>query len=257
MRGVWLRNLFFDTLTNRLSPKDALTLMFARIKPKPTSFYLKGVNFEQVDPVFWGVLVDVYVNRVYMPNGMELTRNNIIIDLGAHRGAFTSFAALTGGSTVYAYEPHPGNFKSLVHLLTANQLKNVTAHNVAIGGETGEARLYLSSSSSRHNVLGHDLVSGDPLHESINVSMLSLDDCLKDLTEVDFLKIDCEGAETEILLNAGASTMNKIRYLAAELHNFPKAEEVQRLQRYLSQFFPIVKIVPQGKKNLGYLYARR
>ncbi len=127
-------------------------------------------------------------------------RAHRIIDLGANCGAFSVWASHRWpGSSVWAYEPHPENFKYLEQNLT--DYSNVTAHNYAIGDpgwrilgdglfNGGEASLYV--------------VENNPLPVGRHVEVRSP----LELPEADILKLDIEGAEVEVLpalLRAGRS----------------------------------------------------
>src|SRR3989304_1990880 len=171
-KGVWLKNLMILTLEGDLKLNEAFSIFTARIKPKPTSIQINGVLFQNVDQIMWGIIADIYLNRVYTPSGMEIRSRDVIVDVGAHRGAFTSFAASQADTTVISFEPPPENYRSLLDLIRRNSLKNVAAHNLAVGAKSGKARLFLSAKNSRHSLLGKHADST----EIIEVDTLSLDD---------------------------------------------------------------------------------
>lgn len=257
MKGIWFRNLFILSLLGKITVRDAVSFSLARMRRKPISINFNGIQFEDVDHIFWSLLADVYINRVYTPNGFDICKNDIVIDIGAHRGSFTSFAATLTRSGVYAYEPYTESFTKLKKLIADNQLTNVHAYSTAIGAKTGNSPLFLSASSSRHNLDGHEIGTTIILKDSIDVNVLALDDCLENLDTVDLLKIDCEGSEVDILLNASDKTMSKIMKITAEIHDPIDSDRIKNLCKFLNRFFPHIKLIQQDNPQYGYLYARK
>ena len=101
-KGEWAFNLAGRILQGDLSLAEGLSFGLARIKAKPISVSLKGIKFAQVDHVLWSILADVFVNHVYLPSNFYIRPTDIVIDIGAHRGGFTSFAAQRTSNTVFA-----------------------------------------------------------------------------------------------------------------------------------------------------------
>jgi FkbM family methyltransferase len=254
-KGIWLKNLFRLYVKRELPLEEALSFGLARFRRKPVSIGIQGIRFENVDHILWSAIADVFVNKVYSPPGMEIQSGNTIVDIGAHRGAFTGYAARQIQSSVLAFEPHPSNFRSLQEFVEINRLLNVEIQPFAIGARTGRAFLYPSAMSSRHTIRGYDPVTGEKLTTKIDVNMLSLDDCLAKLNRVDLLKIDCEGAEVEILLNAQNHTLAKINRIVAEIHHPGSSPKIESLKNHLSNHFSRVTVVSQKTSQLGYIYA--
>jgi predicted RNA methylase len=50
------------------------------------------------------VLDEVFIHKAYNPRGFEIEEGGVVVDLGAHIGAFTVFAARKAG-VVLSYEP--------------------------------------------------------------------------------------------------------------------------------------------------------
>jgi FkbM family methyltransferase len=198
------------------------------------------------------VIADIFVNQVYRFKDININPKSIVIDIGAHRGAFTAYAALHS-TTVISYEPHPENYKHILELIEINSLKNVIVHNVAIGARAGKGYLFNSPMSSRHHLVDNSSI--DERDNSLEINILSLDECLQPFELIDFLKMDCEGAEVDILLNASDKTISKVRCIAAEIHDPITSSKIQELYLRLTCIFKDISLVDQNKDNLGYLYA--
>jgi len=133
-----------------------------------------------------------------------------VLDLGANVGYYTvMMARLVGGSGhVYAVEPHPSNFQLLQANVALNEIEaRTTLQRLAIGTCDGTQPLWATDHSNWHsfhepvidasvewlrkyqrNVVGH-----------IDVATRTLGSFLADKPPIDFLRMDLEGYEIEIL----------------------------------------------------------
>jgi len=140
-----------------------------------------------------------------------------IVDIGAHIGIFSVLAGKTGNH-VYAYEPFPSNFKLLKKNIEINSLTNVKAFQKAVGSKMGVRSLFIDAKFSG----GHSLYpfEGHPFNGSIKCQTTTLEDIFvsNDLERINFLKIDCEGAEYEILLNTPKRFLHRIDKIVIECH---------------------------------------
>jgi len=130
-------------------------------------------------------------------------------DIGANVGLFSIPAAkkLTQG-TVYAFEPTPLIFQTLVKNARLNNVENLRAIHSAVGDRNGEATLQV-------NVTGKDGLNtiGRPTHDysevvaTETVPILTLDSFVETnaVPRVDLMKIDTEGAE--LLIFRGARSL--------------------------------------------------
>ena len=149
----------------------------------------------------------------------------VIVDVGAHYGYFSMFAHLNLGkaSTIIAIEPDPNNFNLLKKNLFDQKIENVKTMNVAVSDNVGDASLYLGNS------VNSTLVSDYALNESgggnIKVKTTTLAQIFFDngLSKVDFLKLDCEGAEYAIMLNSDPEWFRNVNTISMEFHDIRDA----------------------------------
>jgi FkbM family methyltransferase len=120
-----------------------------------------------------------------------------VVDVGANVGLFTlAMSRLVGPSgRVVAFEPDPVNLGMLRRNLEANQAANVDLVPKAVGEHTGRARLFIRREHSGDSRIFPYRYS----HASIEIEMVSLDDYFPPGTRVDFIKIDTQGAECQVL----------------------------------------------------------
>jgi FkbM family methyltransferase len=162
------------------------------------------------------VLKDVFVHQIYTPEDFAIRSAWVVVDIGAHIGAFATYAARAADSVaVFAFEPHPENFALLSRNIARNGLSSVRAFPVAVSGSSGDRDLYLSNSHA-----GHSLRMGSHGDQRLVVPSRSLTDVMADnrLDKVDLVKMDCEGAEYEILEATAPDQLRRIRRIALEAH---------------------------------------
>jgi len=174
----------------------------------------------------------------------------IFVDVGSNIGKYTIKVArqLENKGSVISVEPEISNFEILKTNVELNDLSNVMLCNVACWNKNEKLKLHLARSPSAHSV--KKPVSTD----FVEVSGLKLDDILKDLRidHVDFIKIDAEGADGEVLEGAEETLARnphlKIIFEAADRDNLTKCREV--LGKHGFTTVPIVNIK-------DYYYARK
>jgi len=118
------------------------------------------------------------------------------IDIGASYGVYTlAMAKAVGpGGRVWAFEPAPDTAALLARSLQANGFVHAVLERSAVAARAGSGRLSIHANSELNA-----LVEGDAA--GVTVPLTTLDDCLERFGwhAIDVLKIDAEGAESDIL----------------------------------------------------------
>lgn len=164
-------------------------------------------------------LKEVLLNEVYTTL-RPIPQNGIIVDIGSGIGDFCILASKPA-CHVFGYDPDPNRAQLCRKNLKLNSVKNVTIHQ----------------------------------HSATSLSQIFLEN---KLSRIDFLKIDCEGCEYPILLNAKSLTLKKVAYLAAEIHLFNQTTKQQfaALQKHLVRTGFQYTIQPNPvHQTICYLYA--
>ena len=135
-----------------------------------------------------------------------LKPGDTVIDIGAYvDGWYTLLAAKIVGQTgkVYSFEPVPKFYKRLKDNIALNNFTNIMAENVALDNKNGTKTFYQSDGNSSF-FKTHVQKEGSKRIHQIKVKTLKLDSYLrfKKINKVDFIKIDVEGAELEVLRGA-------------------------------------------------------
>jgi len=161
----------------------------------------------------------------------EIGDNATIWDVGASIGLFTVWAALAGSRTIVAFEPEAQNYSILEinHFLNKNHINGqFKTFNVALSDRCGHQNLYaIDYGAGEHGkILGNPITRGNdgafhPEHIQ-SVLTVSLDDLIKnfDLPTPEYLKIDVDGSELDVVLGAsGTLARGTIRSIFIEVES--------------------------------------
>jgi FkbM family methyltransferase len=127
---------------------------------------------------------------------------NLIVDVGAWCGTW-SMAMQQYAKNVHCYEPNKLHYECLTRNMSAHS--HVRLYNQAIGNDDGFVKLTEESATQNTRVL----------REKGETKINKLDSL--DLKGVDFIKIDVEGLEMEVLKGA-EKTLENVEYLMIELN---------------------------------------
>lgn len=189
-------------------------------------------NFIEDSPTLEEIFCD---NYKVIEKQVNLKTDDIIIDIGANIGAFSIlFAKLLPFIKVYAIEPVAETYIELCKNIKLNNLTNVIPINSSISGGRKIDHIVYSpfGSGGASSYVTTDIKT---LRETY-ISCLTLDELMISLniTTCKLLKIDCEGAEYDILYNS--KLLNQINYLVGEFHENSLLRQMGYLPDKLAQF---------------------
>lgn len=162
----------------------------------------------------WTLMHEILVNEDYFFSCESESPR--IIDGGAHMGmAIYYFKSRFPGARIAAFEPHPGLREIAIENVARNGWEGVEVLPFALAGSRGNATFHISETWSMAGSLSERRASlGDTIRE-ISVACVPLSDYLRE--PVDFLKLDIEGAEDEVLEEA-APWLHNVSNLFCEFH---------------------------------------
>lgn len=196
-----------------------------------------------------------FLNTNTSPKNFAIKKNDVIIDIGAHIGFFTIYAAKHASKGfVYSFEPSSKSFNLLQKNIKLNKLDNVIIENVGVLKKSGSATLYVDEENSIGNS-----IFGNKANKKEIVTTVSLHDIFKkfQIERVDLLKMDCEGAEYEIILSLSQDILKKIVRISSEIHKVENYK-VEDLSKYLTENNFEVEyryLISDSVNNMPMLYA--
>lgn len=170
------------------------------------------------------VFNEIFIEREY--KDIESTIKNAetqIIDIGGHIGIFSIYTrTLNPNVPILTFEPENENYKNLKENLKFNHIKNIKTKNLAVSGKQEQTTLFLSEDSHNHSLIKKS--------EKTQITQTTtLEKIIK--THTDLIKMDCEGAEFEIIEKTPLKTLRLIKNFYIEYHTKAPKPIIEKLQK--------------------------
>jgi FkbM family methyltransferase len=177
-----------------------------------------------------------------------------VVDIGAGLGDFSVLAGKEcPQGIVHAYEPLAGSFALLEANLALNGLDNVRAFPEGVAAAAGQ--LAVSSPNARPVSTRFGRASGPAAVPAVTLAAVL--DRLPD-GRCDFLKIDCEGCEFDLLLQSSADVLARIGRVSLEAHEGYASYRTAELATWLREHGFVVRQRPNPvHRSLSLLFAER
>lgn len=152
---------------------------------------------------------DIYVGRAvekygeYSESEVRLFKKVIkpghcVLDIGANIGTHTlAFSRLVENGFVIAFEPQRIVFQTLCANMAINSVTNVDCKQLVISDKEGFANLPMLNYGIEGNYGG---VRANESRGGERIRKTTIDNCLYGIDRIDFIKIDVEGMESDVLL---------------------------------------------------------
>lgn len=175
---------------------------------------------------------------------MEKERDEVttVIDAGARYGMHPSWHAFNGDLIYFAFEPDSNECDRLTRL---NKLSEFIVVNKALAKESGNKDLYITKHKGYCSFLEIDPESDwfkiyrpeeVGLEKIVSVPTISIDKFAKsEKKDIDFLKIDTEGTELDVLLGAEEQLTNTVLGVRSEVC-FQRCYKNQQLFTEIHQY---------------------
>jgi len=203
----------------------------------------------------WGVDVFTDIRR------LGLKKPKVIMDVGAHFGeSALAYASRFPAANIFAFEPEAKNYQSLVANVAG--LSQISCTKVAMGDREGRASIYGGSNSEAYSLKPHRTLG---YLEEVDVTTIDRFLFEKHVEFIDFLKVDTEGHEMEVLKGAKNSlAKGKINLIFAEatfnVNDEGEHTQLSEIQSFLSERgLQLISIYDQhifpAPSRLGYFNA--
>ena len=211
--------------------------------------------YNSIDSSGLSGIEEIITKNQYDLKKFKNLEGKIFMDIGANIGIATIIMAkLNKKSIIYAYEPFSEAFELLLENITINNITNVKAFNLAVSNKNNKELILnvfnnMSGANSTYSnkkkfneyynkELAIHIIKNMPDANSTNtdekkinefyhdctterVKCISLDEILKNnkINEIYLLKIDCEGAEFDIIYDSILFKNKTIKNIVGEFHD--------------------------------------
>lgn len=179
-------------------------------------FQLGKRGYEDASIMFY----EIFRDKSYNFGDCRINENDVVVDIGANIGVFSRYAIVNGASKIYSFEPIKENYDILCKNLTEYS-DIVKTYNIAINDINGTDMFHIDSTTGGHTILDID-PNKSRTGELRSINCFTLDYIMdrENISNIDFLKIDTEGAEYAILQGISDTNLQKINKICIEWHDF-------------------------------------
>ena len=172
----------------------------------------------------------------------EFKGNGIAVDIGANVGAFP-VVNHNKFKKIYCFEPSEYSFNECIK--NTKKYDNVDVFKYAISSLSGEFVKLMAYKSSNYS--GNASLLNENRWDNENYEIVetkSIEDIYKIIgtNKIDYLKIDCEGSEYDLLMN---KDLSNIKYMAIEVH-IQLGKKAGELINYLKKQFNVLSELNDG-----------
>jgi len=197
--------------------------------------------------------VNVWIIEEYNSKNFNIRDDDVIIDIGAHIGLFSIYASqFCHTGKILAFEPIKENYDVLLENIRLNRLSNISAFNFAVSDKNSSLKIYLNQlDNAAHTIYG----IGENFVEIDSTTLKEIIDSKCD--KVDLIKIDCEGAEYDILNSLPKDYFTRIEKICMEYHIIDNnLDQLKRLKSHLQEAGFRLFVKYEGP-NYGLIFANK
>ena len=219
-----------NVLKLRKSAENVFSIMVKVIDKKSIADYIMPVDYEDCK-----LLIRPFIlSEIIMVSGLwepyvksildkEVKYNDVIIDIGANIGVY-AIPLAKRVSKVIAFEPHPKISEMLEKSIELNQLHNIILIKKPVGDMKKKVSYNLSVIPMYSGVNINNNV--DSAIETIEIQSIDLDTALSMENKVDWLIIDVEGFEINVLNGARNILKKYSPKIIIEAHHVDKVKDI-------------------------------
>jgi len=230
----------------------AYLLNYLGVTNKGGKYYFRdGIVLSDKEGALTGVIAVVFIRKHYG----EIKNLSVIVDIGANIGVFSVYAANESKKAIiYAYEPVITNYEILNENINNNNFNDrIKTFNLGIASKNETRKIYISTSTL------HSITDTNKCQYHETIQCITLNDIIitNKLNNIDLLKINCEGAEYEILYSTNKESFDVINEIRLEYHNEDSdRNNVVYLKKYLeSMGYKTLKLWLNSQED-GFLWMK-
>lgn len=168
-------------------------------------------------PSFLSTYRELFVDKIY--NFQTTNKQPIIIDIGANIGlSILFFKKIYPNAQITGYEADPYIFTFLKNNLEQNGVNDVVLENKAIWIDNVQLDFFSEKAD------GGRISKVTESNKTVRIEAVDIRDELNKYSEIDFLKIDIEGAEHQVIPKCNG-LLEKVKHIFVEYHSFPNERQ--------------------------------
>jgi FkbM family methyltransferase len=200
------------------------------LKKENENFTLEDYNDGKFDGnnYMWYEMFNHYVyddlGCDYERYGCYIKEGDVVLDLGGNIGLFAHRAEMRGASQVISFEPVTPTFNCLIKNIGPKTL----VYKNAVGGKNGfmTFRIHTDFTHIGGGTSKDSTVNQKSIIHSERVIVVGINEIFENIgTKIDFMKIDVEGGEVDVLSSITDENLSTLRCLSAEFHILDKTYE--------------------------------
>ena len=189
---------------------------FPGVYNRPIRLKLRaGGEFYVLDFMSLYIYNEIFIEKSYDYPNLGII-DPLIIDIGANTGLFTlRMKELYPKSSLLCYEPFPANFEQLSENIKLSSLEDIQLINKGVGGSSRSEKLYIN----KNNLGGHSLFELEARsNEFVTIDIEGISELIRNLNNkrIHLIKMDCEGAEYEIIKALDVGLVSEVEIILFE-----------------------------------------
>ena len=163
-----------------------------------------------------------------LPKHIVMGPSPLVIDIGANVGYFSMLMlSKYPDAQVHAFEPYPPNLKLLRHYAAQHPQLKLDIHPYAVAGQAGTMEFHYNA-DDEFSTSAALVQNGEG--SSMQVAVRTMPDFLNErqITAIDWLKVDCEGAEYSIFRELPSEILQQTKIVTIENHDSEQPGETQQ-----------------------------
>jgi len=174
-------------------------------------------------PVF-----EIFLNKEYENKDIKVQKDDIVFDIGANIGIFSLYSLYNQAKEVHSFEPGIEQFSAMQSNL-CSKFPNLYVNNLAVTKNKSVTKFYTTDSSVQNSLISHSI----PFNNYKEVNTIDIETYVNEhnIQKIDYLKIDCEGGEYEIIEHINKDFLqSKVDKIVLEYHHFKDKDKLKSEQ---------------------------
>jgi len=223
-------------------------------------------NFKYVKTIFndlkpgekhnvYVVFNEITSQRTYNNDFICVEKDDLVVDIGFNYGLFSMTSLRYHPGRIIAFEPNPKLVKTFKGYFKESMIE---LHQKAVSNKNGHAIFYENLDPGMSTIF-EDINNVSP-EDSYEVEVINFNDFIisNNIEKIDYLKVDCEGAEYDIFETMPDDYLkNNIMKVAIEFHHKLSDIKVQDLIERLKRNDFNIELVYEENSNIGLIYGKK